>query len=205
MSPRPTTCRPPRPPSRTARRAHARSSLLLLALSACGGAEAAPKAAATPEPTAHEQVATTAAPAPSVTAAAAPATSSEPAPSASASATTSPLLAPVTRPKTIAARHVLIQWMGCTSAAPSVIRTRDQAHALAEDVLRRVKAGEDFARLVVEFSDEPNAGARGGSVGRFGHGAMVHEFEEAAFALKPGEISAIVESPFGFHVIQRTE
>jgi parvulin-like peptidyl-prolyl isomerase len=105
----------------------------------------------------------------------------------------------------IAARHVLIQWMGCQSASPSVIRTRDQAHALAVDVLRRVRAGEDFARLVVEFSDEPNAEARGGSVGRFGHGAMVHEFEEAAFALKPMEISEIVESPFGFHVIQRTE
>jgi len=183
----------------------ARPSLLLLALVACGGAEAAPKAATTPEPTAHEQVATTAAPAPSASASAAPATSAAPAPSANASAATGPLLAPVTRPKTIAARHVLVQWMGCSSAAPSVIRTRDQARALAEDVLRRVKAGEDFARLVVEFSDEPNAGARGGSVGRFGHGAMVHEFEEAAFALKPGEISAIVESPFGFHVIQRTE
>lgn len=204
MRPRPTTCRPPRPPLRTAGSAQTRSWLLLLALAACGGAETAPKAAATPEATAHEQVATTAAPALSATASAAPATSSAPAPP-SASAATSSLLAPVTRPKTIAARHVLVQWMGCTSAAPSVIRTRDQARALAEDVLRRVKAGEDFARLVVEFSDEPNAGARGGSVGRFGHGAMVHEFEEAAFALKPGEISAIVESPFGFHVIQRTE
>jgi parvulin-like peptidyl-prolyl isomerase len=95
--------------------------------------------------------------------------------------------------------------MGCTSAAPSVVRTRDQAKAVAQDVLRRVKAGEDFPRLVVEFSDEPNAGARGGSLGRFGHGAMVKEFEEAAFALKPGEVSGIVESPFGYHVIQRTE
>jgi parvulin-like peptidyl-prolyl isomerase len=95
--------------------------------------------------------------------------------------------------------------MGCQSAAPSVIRTRDQAHAVAVDVLRRLKAGEDFARLVLDYSDEPNAGARGGSLGRFGHGAMVRQFEEAAFALKPGQISDIVESPFGFHVIQRTE
>jgi peptidyl-prolyl cis-trans isomerase NIMA-interacting 1 len=114
-------------------------------------------------------------------------------------------LAPAARPKKITARHVLIQWMGCQSASASVIRTRDQAHAVALDVLRRLKGGEDFARLVVEFSDEPNAGARGGSLGRFGRGAMVHEFEEAAFALKPGEISDIVESPFGFHIIQRTE
>jgi parvulin-like peptidyl-prolyl isomerase len=95
--------------------------------------------------------------------------------------------------------------MGCQSVAPSVVRTRDQAHAVAVEVLRRVKAGEDFARLVVEFSDEPNAGARGGSLGRFGHGAMVREFEDAAFALEPGQVSDVVESPFGFHIIQRTE
>jgi parvulin-like peptidyl-prolyl isomerase len=95
--------------------------------------------------------------------------------------------------------------MGCRDAQPSVVRTREQAYATAEDVLHRLKAGQDFARLADEFSDEPNAGARGGSLGRFSHGAMVHEFEEAAFALQPGEVSGIVQSPFGFHIIQRTE
>jgi parvulin-like peptidyl-prolyl isomerase len=95
--------------------------------------------------------------------------------------------------------------MGAQNAAPSVVRTREQALAVAKDVLRRARAGEDFARLAVEFSDEPNAGQRGGSLGRFGHGAMVKPFEDAAFALQPGEISDVVESPFGYHVIQRTE
>ena len=130
-------------------------------------------------------------------------------PETSAASSTPPVAsaAPATdpHPKKITARHILIQWMGCTSAAPSVVRTRDQARVVAQDVLRRVKAGEDFPRLVVDFSDEPNAGARGGSLGRFGHGAMVKEFEEAAFALKPGEVSDVVESPFGFHIIQRME
>ena len=70
---------------------------------------------------------------------------------------------------------------------------------------RRARAKEDFTRLAVEYSDEPNAGARGGSVGRFGHGQMVPEFEAVAFKLQVGEISDIVESPFGYHVIQRTE
>ncbi len=95
--------------------------------------------------------------------------------------------------------------MGCQSASPSVVRTREQALVVAKDVLRRAKRGEDFPRLVVEFSDEPNAGERGGSLGRFGRGAMVKQFEDAAFALQPGELSDVVESPFGFHIIQRTE
>jgi NIMA-interacting peptidyl-prolyl cis-trans isomerase 1 len=182
------------------------------AVTACGGAESPPKAATAD----GANVATTAAPGP----AASGATSAPIAPAGSASATpatessdagapsappASLALADDPHPKKIAARHVLIQFMGCQSVSPSVVRTRDQAHAVAVQVLRRAKGGEDFARLVVEFSDEPNAGARGGSLGRFGHGAMVREFEDAAFALKPGQISDIVESPFGFHIIQRTE
>lgn len=112
---------------------------------------------------------------------------------------------PETPPQRISARHVLIQWMGAEQAGPSVVRSRDQALAVAQEVLRRARNKEDFARLAIEFSDEPGAGGRGGSLGRFGHGQMVPAFEAAAFKLGVGEISDIVESPFGFHVIQRTE
>lgn len=108
-------------------------------------------------------------------------------------------------PKTIGARHVLIQWMGAERAPASVVRSREQAYAVAQQVLKRAKAGEDFARLAIEFSDEPGAGPRGGSLGRFGRGQMVLAFEEAAFRLEVGQISDIVESPFGYHIIQRTE
>ena len=95
--------------------------------------------------------------------------------------------------------------MGCDHAAPNVVRTRDQAQKVALEALRRAKAGEDFARLVIEYSDEPNAGQRGGALGRFGHGQMVKAFDDAAFALHAGEISTLVETGFGFHIIQRTE
>jgi hypothetical protein len=122
-----------------------------------------------------------------------------------AATSNSPAAAAPGVPKTIGARHVLIQWIGAQSAGPAVVRTRAQALTVAEEVLRRAKAGEDLGRLAVEFSDEPNASARGGSLGRFGHGQMVKEFEEAAFKLKVGELSPIVETAFGFHVIQRTE
>ncbi|HEY2509859.1 MAG TPA: peptidylprolyl isomerase [Polyangiaceae bacterium] len=189
--------------------------LLALALvAACGGSGAREAVAPAPAGSPAVSSATASAapsPAPAPAPAPAPSTPSAPAPSASASASAPSPVASATpsgprpRPAKISARHILVQWMGCQQAAPSVVRTRDQARVVAEEVERRAKRGEDFARLAVEFSDEPNAGARGGSLGRFGHGAMVKEFEDAAFALAPGEISGIVESPFGFHVIQRTE
>jgi hypothetical protein len=105
----------------------------------------------------------------------------------------------------VAARHILVQWMGCERAADSVVRTRDQARGVIEQALARARAGEDFARLVAEYSDEHGAAGRGGSLGKFGRGVMHPLFEEAAFSLQPGEISGIVETSFGFHVIQRTE
>lgn len=108
-------------------------------------------------------------------------------------------------PTRIGARHVLVMYMGSERAPASVVRTREQAMALATEVLRRARAGEDVARLAVEYSDEPGAGGRGGSLGRFGKGQMVPAFEAAAFKLKVGEVSEVVETPFGFHVIQRTE
>ena len=108
-------------------------------------------------------------------------------------------------PKRIGARHVLVQWMGSDRAGKSVLRTKEQALVLAQEVLKRARAGEDLGRLAVEYSDEPNAGARGGSLGRFTKGQMVGAFEAVAFKLKVGEISDIVETPFGYHIIQRTE
>ncbi len=81
-----------------------------------------------------------------------------------------------------------------------------EALVRAEEILGRVLAGEDFSELARSYSDDPGSGNQGGDLGWFGRGIMVPEFEEAVFGLSKDEISSeIIETQFGYHVIQKTE
>lgn len=105
---------------------------------------------------------------------------------------------------TLTARHILIRTKGAPMPAiagrPEL--SDDEAKAKAEALRKRIAAGEDFAKLAKEESDDQSSGEKGGDLGEFKKGMMVPPFEAAAFALKPGDLSEPVQSPFGYHIIQ---
>ena len=76
-----------------------------------------------------------------------------------------------------------------------------EARKKIESIQTRLRNGEDFATLAKEHSEGPSS-VKGGDLGYFKRGQMVKSFEEAAFALEPGEVSEIVETPFGYHLIK---
>jgi peptidyl-prolyl cis-trans isomerase C len=97
------------------------------------------------------------------------------------------------------ARHILMKVPQDTSAADE-----DKLKKKASDVLKRAKKGEDFAALAKQFSEDGSRES-GGDLGFFARGRMVGPFEEAAFALKPGQISDLVRTQFGYHIIKVEE
>jgi parvulin-like peptidyl-prolyl cis-trans isomerase-like protein len=109
------------------------------------------------------------------------------------------------QPAEISARHLLVSYKGGLRASPGIGRSKAEALARAEEAQKRALAGEDFVALVKQYSDEPGAAERGGDLGKFERSSMVPAFANAAFALKVGEISGVVETQFGYHVIKRTE
>jgi hypothetical protein len=105
----------------------------------------------------------------------------------------------------ISAQHLLVMYQGSKSAARSIKRSKEEARIRATEALDAIKRGQDFDKVVSAYTDEPGGAARRGALGRFSRDKMVKAFSDAAFALKVGEISPVVESPFGFHVIRRIE
>jgi peptidyl-prolyl cis-trans isomerase D len=100
-------------------------------------------------------------------------------------------------PEQVKAAHILIKVPLDADQA-----TKDGKRRLADKVLAEVKAGKDFAALVRQYSDDQGTVPQNGDLGFFTRGIMAPEFEKVAFAMKPGEISDIVTTPFGYHIIR---
>jgi peptidyl-prolyl cis-trans isomerase D len=99
--------------------------------------------------------------------------------------------------KQVRARHILIK---VDSGADE--ETKQAARARSEALLKRARAGEDFAELARKHSQDEGSAKKGGDLGFNPKGRMVTPFDDAQFALEPGQISDVVESTFGFHVIK---
>ena len=103
------------------------------------------------------------------------------------------------QPEQVRASHILIK------VEPQADESqKTAARKRIEEIQQRLQKGEDFAALAQEFSQCPSS-AKGGDLGYFRRGQMVKPFEEAAFALKPGEVSDVVETKFGYHLIKVIE
>jgi len=100
------------------------------------------------------------------------------------------------QPEQVKASHILIK-----AAQDADEAQKKEARKKIEAVQKKLKGGQDFAALAREFSEGPSA-PRGGELGYFGRGQMVPAFETVAFAMKPGEVSDIVETRFGYHLIK---
>lgn len=103
------------------------------------------------------------------------------------------------RPEMVRASHILVDVKA--NATPE---EKQKAHEKAEALLKQLKEGKDFAELAKTESSCPSK-TQGGDLNFFGKGQMVPEFEKAAFALKPGELSDVVETKFGYHIIKLTD
>lgn len=108
------------------------------------------------------------------------------------------------KPEQVRAAHVLISTLDKDTQQPLPPSKKAEKEKLAKEVKARADKGEDFAKLAKEFSEDPGSKDKGGEY-TFPKGQMVPEFEAAAFSMKPGQISDLVETRFGYHIIKTLE
>ena len=101
----------------------------------------------------------------------------------------------------VSASHILLMYEG--SMRSTATRSKDEAAQQIADLKSQIDDGGDFGELASAHSDCPS-GSQGGDLGEFGRGMMVPEFDAAVFDLDVGATSGVVETPFGYHLIQRT-
>ena len=103
----------------------------------------------------------------------------------------------------VKASHILIAFKGSPAAQKDKPElTDDQAKAKADELRAKIAGGADFAEIAKKESDDTGSGSRGGELGSFGRGQMVPEFETAAFNAKPGDVTPVVHTQFGYHIIK---
>lgn len=109
------------------------------------------------------------------------------------------------QPDKIMVKHVLVKWSGAKNPVAGVTRSREDACLRALAARDALRGGADFDAVVRDYSDEPGAVSRNGSLGTRDRQGLLPAFADAAFELAPGEFSDVVETDFGFHVIARTQ
>lgn len=103
----------------------------------------------------------------------------------------------------VQARHILIAFKGSPAAQEGKPElTEEQAKAKADELHKKLVGGASFDELAKAESDDVGSGARGGDLGAFGRGQMVPEFDKAAFEAKVGELTPVVRTQFGYHIIK---
>jgi peptidyl-prolyl cis-trans isomerase C len=108
------------------------------------------------------------------------------------------------QPEMVRASHILLSTKDSATRAELTDAQKSAKHKQMEDILKRARAGEDFAQLAKEYSEDPGSKDKGGEY-TFPRGQMVKEFETAAFALNTNQISDIITTPFGYHIIKLLE
>ena len=103
-------------------------------------------------------------------------------------------------PEMVRARHILF-----LVEASATDEAKKKVYEKAAETLKKIKEGEDFAKLASELSGDPGSKPKGGDIGFVARGKTVKPFEDALFSLKTGEISGVVETQFGYHIIKAEE
>lgn len=108
-------------------------------------------------------------------------------------------------PDRVRASHILFLTQNPNTRQELSDSSKQEKRKMAERILNRIRSGEDFAKLAREFSEDEGSRARGGELPPFTKGRMVPEFESAAFSMATNQVSDIVNSPFGYHIIKLHE